>query len=218
MSERLSLTCHGHAAFSIETKAGVLLIDPHEPDLFGGLMDYPKITAAVDAVVCTHDHLDHCAVEGLVGEAQLLDSSVSAWRGGAIERYKADHDEYGGRRRGGQVDVLRLRYEDWSIVHLSDVGQSPDPGWMEALYRPDLCIVPVGGFYTMGAAQAWSWCMRMAPRCIVPMHFGTPYCKLPLLSPDVFLSYVRGDVSYMGAHWHSICRESLPFCAMMTVE
>ncbi|MEM1349340.1 MAG: MBL fold metallo-hydrolase, partial [Myxococcota bacterium] len=91
--------------------------------------------------------------------------------------------------RGGSVDMLEVRADALSVVHASDVGQSPPAQLIERLEGPDVLLVPCGGFYTIGAAQAWEWVRRLRPKVIVPIHYKTRWCHLPLRDETVFRGY-----------------------------
>jgi len=78
-------------------------------------------------------------------------------------------------------------------VHASDVGQSPSADVIERLEGPDVMLVPCGGFYTIGAAQAWEWVRRLRPRMIVPIHYKTRWCHLPLMDETVFRGYASAS-------------------------
>lgn len=181
----------GHAALLVEASGGqTLLVDPFNPGGFGGRMAYRPIPYAPDAVVCSHAHLDHAAHELLPGAPHILaEEPVSEFGPFLVRRHSAWHDEYRGRRRGGAVDILQIEVGGLEIVHLSDVGHSPTAKLTQALGAPDILCVPVGGFYTIGAAQAFEWCQRLGPRLILPIHYRTARCALPLRSLQSFLAH-----------------------------
>lgn len=168
----------GHAAFAVFHADGTLVIDPYESGQFDGQMAYRPIDVEAQWVVCTHEHADHNAVHALPGAPDRVE------QGGAgpftVERWPLAHDEYGGRRRGGMVDAVRITAGGCSLVHLSDVGESPCAELIEAWREPDVLLVPVGGYFTIGACQAWEWAARLRPRVVVPIHFRTAACSLPL--------------------------------------
>jgi L-ascorbate metabolism protein UlaG (beta-lactamase superfamily) len=41
------------------------------------------------------------------------------------------------------------------------------------LWSPDIAIVPIGGWYTMGAVQAARAGMLIGAESVVPIHYGT---------------------------------------------
>lgn len=192
----------GHAAVLLESEDGTsLLIDPYNPGGFGGKMAYRPIAYEADAVVCSHQHADHCALKPLRNSPHLINGDAS-YGPFAVRRHRAFHDEYGGRRRGGAVDVLEIRVDGLRVVHLSDVGHSPPAGLVEALKRPDWLFVPVGGFFTVGAAQAHEWWRRLAARHVVPVHYRTDRCGLTIRPRAHFEAYLHA-----GAHAEDSCVE-----------
>lgn len=184
---RVDIEFLGHAAVILHAGDERLLIDPYESGQFAGRMAYRPIEDEVDAVVCTHDHVDHCAVHAVPHSPPVVDEGfVGAFE---VRRVRLAHDEYDGRRRGGHVDALEIHHRDRRIVHLSDVGQSPDPDRIERLRDPDVLFVPVGGFYTIGAAQAWEWTVRLNPTIAIPIHYRTAACSLPIRGVENFLAW-----------------------------
>lgn len=189
-----TITALGHAAFLITSAAGDrLLIDPHAPGCLGGAMTYPALPEALapGAVVCSHDHADHAALDAVPGAFALLDGAHTTWRGFCIWRHAVAHDEADGRRRGGMVDMLEIEVDGWRLLHGADVGQSPTPARIAALLaRGDYhaALLPVGGFYTVGAAQAWEWWRRLGARHLIPAHHKTPWCHLPIRGVDETLA------------------------------
>ena len=41
------------------------------------------------------------------------------------------------------------------------------------LYHPELSMLPIGGFYTMGPREAALAAQFLEPKAILPIHFGT---------------------------------------------
>ena len=85
--------------------------------------------------------------------------------------------------------MIEVRVGTVRILHASDVGHSP-PAEIVSLFRGiDLLLVPIGGNFTIGAAQAWEWIHRLRPKRVVPIHFQTAACDLPLLPLSLFQTY-----------------------------
>lgn len=179
----------GHAAIWVRAAdQSTLIVDPYNPGGFGGRMGYGPIPYHADAVVCSHAHADHSAVENLANRPHLIEGN-GGFGPFEIRRHRAFHDEYEGRRRGGSVDILDIRVDGRQLVHLSDVGHSPTPSLVEALRAPDILCLPVGGNFTVGAAQAFEWWSRLGPARCIPIHAKTPRCGLELLHSDIFKAY-----------------------------
>ncbi|QDG53773.1 MBL fold metallo-hydrolase [Persicimonas caeni] len=189
----------GHAAVLLTSQDGTaLLVDPYNPGGFGQKMGYGPIPYRADAVVCSHEHLDHCGLSYLPNQPHHIEGN-GEFGPFSVRRYRAFHDEYGGRRRGGAVDVLAIEADGMTLVHLSDVGHSPTDALVDALARPDVLFVPVGGFYTIGAAQAREWHRRLAPSVVIPLHYKTDRCGLPLRGRADFEAQVGGRGAEQGS-------------------
>ena len=99
------------------------------------------------------------------------------------------HDEEMGKKRGlnaifvFEVDGLRL-------AHLGDLGHLLDDKQLADVGPIDVALVPVGGFYTIDAAQATKVIDQLKPRLIViPMHYKTDVLTIKELAPvDAFLT------------------------------
>lgn len=184
-----TLTYYGHGCLGLASEDGTqLIVDPFESGGLRGKIQYEPLPDPADYVVCTHAHDDHSAIDAIPGSRPIV---VDRGKAGPfhVARDPFDHDEYGGERFGGRVDMVRIEVEGRTVVHASDIGQSPGPALPDRLRGADVLAVPVGGFFTAGAAQAWEWCRRLAPQVVVPVHYGTPSCELPLHPIAPFLGY-----------------------------
>lgn len=183
----MRITYYGHACCALTSASGAsLLIDPYEPGGFSGVMRYREIRRNFIAGVATHDHLDHHGFEFVTPVPPIvIDGEVGPF---VIRRLTLDHDEFGGRTRGGRSDALMIEVDEWVIVHLGDVGQSPPD---LPITSCDVALVPIGGNFTIGAFQAWEWICRLGPRCAVPVHYATRDCDLPIRGLETFLALAR---------------------------
>jgi L-ascorbate metabolism protein UlaG (beta-lactamase superfamily) len=41
------------------------------------------------------------------------------------------------------------------------------------LYKPEVAMLPIGGHYTMGPKEAALACRLLAPKVVLPIHWGT---------------------------------------------
>jgi L-ascorbate metabolism protein UlaG (beta-lactamase superfamily) len=57
------------------------------------------------------------------------------------------------------------------------------------LHRLDMAMIPIGGYYTMGAREAIEAVKMLKPKAVIPMHFK----RFPVLaqSPDEFVRKVE---------------------------
>ena len=162
------ITYHGHSEFLVETAQGQrILFDPFPPQV-----GYPMRRVKADVVSISHHHFDHDHVDKVDGKFITVDSAGShePLPGLRLVAAPAFHDDAGGTLRGSVLCVT-LQAEGLKITHLGDLGQVPDEALRQALFMPDVLLIPVGGHYTLDAAQAREAIDILQPRVIVPMHY-----------------------------------------------
>jgi len=197
----------GHAGFEIELGGTIVLIDPW-------LNGNPKAACKpseiekADIVCVTHDHGDH-----------LGDSIEICKRTGAVflgtyelasEAQKNGVKETMGFNIGGTVNVKGIKVtmvhafhtsgrgaptgyvisgEGKTVYHAGDTGLFGDMKLIGEIYKPDVALLPIGDYYTMGALQASEAVRLIKPKIVVPMHYMT----FPVLaqSADEFVSLVK---------------------------
>lgn len=59
------------------------------------------------------------------------------------------------------------------IYNTGDTAVFGDMRLISELYHPDILMLPIGDFYTMGPRQAAKACELVNPRWIIPQHYGT---------------------------------------------
>jgi L-ascorbate metabolism protein UlaG (beta-lactamase superfamily) len=97
-----------------------------------------------------------------------LDANTLGLRpsGSASVRYMG-----GGGEPVGYVIQLETGF---TIYCAGDTNVFGDMALIRELYKPDLALVPIGGFYTMGPEQA-AYAMKelVKPKMVIPVHWGT---------------------------------------------
>ena len=184
----------GHAEFLIETAGGVRIVtDPYD-----GSCGYPVKKIMADAALVSHHHHDHDAVENLKGTPLVIDSAGEYTPDPSVRitAVKAFHDDQHGNKRGETLLFL-VETEGLRVVHLGDLGCALDSEQEEILKKPDVLMIPVGGFFTIDAVQAKAVADRLNARIILPMHYKTDYNKdWPISGPEPFLNqYTPGDIA-----------------------
>ena len=67
-----------------------------------------------------------------------------------------------------------MTFEDgFRIYHAGDTNVFSDMALIRELYAPDLALLPIGDFYTMGPREAARACELLGVTRVVPMHWGT---------------------------------------------
>jgi L-ascorbate metabolism protein UlaG (beta-lactamase superfamily) len=204
------ITWLGHATFKVTTPGGkTVLIDPwtyHNPACPQELKKVDK----VDLMLVTHGHSDHIgdAVEiakatkptcvAIVELAGWLGSkgvgnTVGFNKGGtvnidgikvtmthAIHSSGVEDNSYVGDACGYVIEFENGR----RLYHPGDTCAFSDMQIIGELYRPDVALLPIGDFYTMGPREAAIAVRMLGVKHVIPMHYAT----FPALTgtPDAF--------------------------------
>ena len=207
-----TLTWLGHASFRLDTDDGKrIYIDPF---LQGNpkTPDSEKTPERCDVIAVTHGHGDHHAdvadISQKFPEAQIVAAvELKPWLG----KQGANVGDLPGINKGGtqEIDGIRftltnafhssstpdgtyageaaglvVRFNSKSVYFAGDTCVFGDMALIARLYKPDVAVLPIGDWFTMGPEEAALALELLGnPRC-VPCHYGT----FPVLtgSPDEF--------------------------------
>jgi L-ascorbate metabolism protein UlaG (beta-lactamase superfamily) len=173
----------GHSAFVIETNGKSILTDPYDKSI-----GYPLYEQPVDIVTVSHDHNDHNAVDQLKGDFTVVkDVKETILDGIKFTGIASWHDSSQGKERGANI-IFKIEAENIKLVHLGDLGALLTPEQIKAIGTVDVLLIPVGGFYTIDAAQAWEVVKQLQPRIVIPMHYKTPAIEFPIAPVEKFLA------------------------------
>jgi L-ascorbate metabolism protein UlaG (beta-lactamase superfamily) len=201
-TKRTRITWLGHATVLVETAEGtIILIDPfiaHNPKYPSGYVLPEKI----DYILLTHGHGDHISdavpvatkhgstvvaiyelaayVSGkgasqtmginLGGTVQLKDVAVSM----VDAKHSAAAQDDQGTHYVGVATGFVLTVTDGPVLyHAGDTCVFGDMKLIAELYKPEIALLPIGGFYTMGPKEAAMATRLLGAKTILPMHFGT---------------------------------------------
>src|SRR5271156_2144486 len=196
------LTWLGHAAFRITTPSGkVIVVDPWiqtNPMCPEPLKKFDRL----DTMLITHGHFDHIAdavalakqfkpqIAGIVETCVWLESkgvtNTNGMNKGGTQKIgeieitmvnavhscgikDGDRIVYGGEACGYIIRLPR----GLTVYHAGDTAVFGDIEIHGELYAPDLALLPIGDYYTMGPREASVAIRLLGVRHVVPMHFGT---------------------------------------------
>lgn len=201
----------GHSAFAITAADGrVILTDPFEAGGYGGAVGYKKIDVKADIATVSHNHPDHSGgVKSLPGKPQIIDKvgdyNISGIR---IKGILTDHDSKGGKERGKNI-IFIYEIDGIRLAHLGDLGHIPSDEQIKAVGPVDVLMIPVGGHFTIDAAQATEVVEKLKPRVVIPMHYKTEVLDFPIVGVDAFLSNKSG-IKRLDSSSASCTKDSLP--------
>lgn len=195
-----SLTWYGQACFLLQTRAGTrVVMDP----IPGAIGYTPPTDLTADVVTISHEHADHnnvalVAGTGKEGTPKILRGLSADKKDWVKTREKVKdvqirsvgvyHDDQEGKQRGLN-SVFVFETGGVKIAHLGDLGHLLTDAQLKEIGPVDVVLVPVGGFFTIDAAQATRVVEQLKPRTIVvPMHYKTDVLVIKELAPvDAFL-------------------------------
>ena len=199
----VEVTWLGHAAFLLKSPNGkVVLIDPwldnpKAPEsaknitsadiilLTHGHFDHvgsaPAIAKNSKAkVVCIFEVSRYLAKQG-VPEEQIIGMNYSGTvevDGIKVTMVPAVHSsgisDGNNIIEGGNPAGYVIEFENgFKVYHTGVTGLFGDMEWIRKLYAPDLMLVCIGGHFTMGPREAAEAIKLVAPKYVIPMHYGT---------------------------------------------
>ena len=192
MSDRITITWHGHSCFKIEAAGHSAVIDPYT-----GVPGYPELSLTAGEVYTSHGHDDHGWIQAVRTEAE---AGESPFRVTTVECF---HDPKRGALRGENkitiFEVLGKR-----IAHLGDLGHLLSEEQVKAVGKCDVILIPVGGYYTIDAQEAKKTADALDPTVIIPMHYRTGGYGFDVIGePEDFLSLCtdRRIIKEEGPRW-----------------
>jgi L-ascorbate metabolism protein UlaG (beta-lactamase superfamily) len=195
----VQITWLGHATFKVTTPGGkIVLIDPwtfQNPACPEGLKRVDK----VDLMLVTHGHFDHMGDAVNIAKATKPTTvaivELAGWLG------SRGVEQTIGINKGGSVNVEGIRVsmthaihtsgvEDGSyagdacgyviefengrkLYHAGDTCAFSDMQIIGELYQPDVALLPIGDFYTMGPREAAIAVRLLGVKHVIPMHYAT---------------------------------------------
>lgn len=184
----MNITYLGHSCFKVASKGYEVVLDPYQD---GSVPGYKPVREEADQVLCSHDHRDHGAVD-----------CVTLRQGGAspftVETIATWHDDQQGALRGSDT-IHILDDGQCRVAHLGDLGCELTAEQKDKLRGLTALLIPVGGYYTIDAAQADKLADELAPTVVIPMHYRGEGFGYDVIGPLEAFTALRGDVTDCGS-------------------
>jgi L-ascorbate metabolism protein UlaG (beta-lactamase superfamily) len=184
----MQLTWLGHACVLLEGSKKIL-IDPFVEGR--SVMDTNP-----DLVAVTHGHDDHLGETVALAKKTIAISEIAKYlksRGLPVEGMNiggtitidgvsftmtpAVHsswiEEAGAGRCGGTAAGFVIGMDGIKVYHAGDTGLFSDMKLIGDLYHPDVALLPIGGRYTMGTAEAMMAAQFIGAKVVIPIHYNT---------------------------------------------
>lgn len=199
----LTLTWYGHSTVLLETPGGKrVMIDPFVQSNPACPKELHRVER-LDLLLITHGHHDHmgdalAVIESAKPKTVVAIHEIAEWlsqqgveqtagmnRGGtqSVEGLKvtmtaAVHSSgipvgdtfVPGGEASGYVIELENGYR---VYHAGDTALFGDMALIGELWKPDLALLPIGDYYTMGPDQAARAAKLLGTKRVVPLHYAT---------------------------------------------
>ncbi len=228
------ITWLGHATVLVQTAKGTsILIDPfiaHNPKYPRDV----ELPSKIHYVLLTHGHGDHISDAAplakrhgstVVAIYELADyiagkgvqETIGMNLGGTVQlddvavtmvdakHSAAAQDEKGVHYVGVAAGFVLTVASGPVLYHAGDTAVFGDMQLIRELHKPEVAMLPIGGHYTMGPQEAALACRLLAPKVVLPIHWGTfpplkgtPEQLAALVGPQVnVVSWKPGEVYEM---------------------
>lgn len=198
----------GHSAWLIEHENIKILIDPfisENPSCPVKVGDLNNI----DFIIVTHNHMDHLGdtidISNMTGakvismfeNVNMMQKDGLKSENGIGLNKGSDLSDFGGVKVAF-VDAIHSGYEvgvvleicGKKIYHAGDTAFFSDMQLIKKFFAPDIAMLPIGGYFTMGPKQAIEAAKAIGAEITFPMHYNTfPQIKQ---DPSIFKEGLNG--------------------------
>ena len=183
---KITMKWHGHSCFSVTADDYTIVLDPFADGSVPGL---PNLRMNANRVLCSHQQSDHGCTD-VVTVTEREDSPFHVLK---IDTF---HDDAQGTKRGpNRIHILEAYGK--RIVHFGDLGCMLTAEQTDLLKKADVLMIPVGGFYTIDAAQAKDIVSSLTPTVVIPMHYRSDTFGYPVIGRlEEFTKYYNNIVTY----------------------
>jgi len=196
------ITWLGHATVLVQTAGGRnILIDPfiaHNPK-YPQTFELPS---KIHHILLTHGHGDHISDAVPVAQKhgatvvaiyELADyvkgkgvaETIGMNLGGSVDLDGVTATMVDAKHSAGAADEKGTHYVGVAagfvlsiaggpvLYHAGDTAVFGDMQLIGEIYKPSVAMLPIGDFYTMGPKEAAVACRLLAPKIVLPIHWGT---------------------------------------------
>jgi L-ascorbate metabolism protein UlaG (beta-lactamase superfamily) len=184
----MQITWLGHACVLLEGSKKILI----DPFIEGGSI----LGINPDIVAVTHGHRDHLGETVALGKKTVAITEIAKYllskglpveamniggtaivEGASFTMTSAIHsswiEEAGPGYNGGSAAGFVIGMDGVKIYHAGDTALFSDMKLIGDVYHPDVALLPIGGLFTMGPAEAMMAAQFIGAGTVIPIHYNT---------------------------------------------
>lgn len=200
----------GHASFLLTTSAGTRIVtDPFDPAAYPDGLKYRAFDGAADIVTVSHEHGDHSGVATIKGSPIIIKGD-GKFRAAEVDflGVATFHDDDRGSKRGRNT-VFVISADELTVAHLGDLGHVLTSDQAAEIGAVDVVLLPIGGYYTIDAAQAARVADQVSAQIVIPMHYSNEKCTFPIAGVEEFIGG-KANVAREGVSAIEVTRQTVP--------
>jgi L-ascorbate metabolism protein UlaG (beta-lactamase superfamily) len=178
----MEITWYGLSCFRLaERGVATVITDPYDANSTG----YRQLKLSANIVTISHNSPGHSCLEAVQGDPYVITGPGE---------YEVGKVFITGIQTGGQKGPDDARntlyvfdYNSITVAHLGDVNRVPIQSEIEAMGQVNIALIPIGGGNSLNAARAAELISLLEPNIVIPMHYSTPDCQVPLDGLSKFL-------------------------------
>ena len=172
----LTLKYYGHAMWSLFTESFHIILDP-----FADIGYEMPVELKADIVISSHEHFDHNNFKLIMPPFQKI-SQIGTYqlKDCKIKMIEATHGRLN-EKNLGDTFLIHITYNKTTFLHCGDLGAVLNDDLLKEIGDIDILFVPVGGQYTINAAQAKEVIEQLSPKFVFPMHYKTPKSSIDII-------------------------------------
>ena len=178
----MEITWYGLSCFRLaERGMATVVTDPYDHRQAG----YEPLKLKADIVTVSHDSPGHNYLDAVIGTPYVVTGPGEYEVGGVFITGIQLGGQHGAENSRNTIYVFD--YNSLTVAHLGDLDRVPSQTEIEAAGTVNVALVPIGSARGLNASRAAEVISMLEPNIVIPMHYATPDCNIPLDSLSKFL-------------------------------